>query len=160
MHGAAYLWVLDHAPTTPGHVLDVGGRNVNGSPRSAFPRATSYTTLDVMPGAGVDIVADAATWVPNRRYDTVVCCEVFEHAERWRDIVHTIRRALAPGGTAIITTAAPGRAEHSGIDGGPLRPGERYGNIEPVDLTTALHDAGFTEIYVDVTGADVRAVAS
>jgi hypothetical protein len=158
VHGAAYLWVRDHAPDEPGHVLDIGGRNVNGSPRASFPEAASYTVLDIMPGEGVDIVADAATWQPNRVYDTIVCCEVFEHTPSWPEILVTCGRALSPIGTLIVTTAGPGRGEHSAIDGGALRPGEYYGNVHPDELLLAAKEAGFGQAYVNVLGADVRAV--
>lgn len=158
MHGAAYLWVKDHAPDEPGHVLDIGGRNVNGSPRSCFPGALSYTTLDIADGKGVDIVANAARWQPDRQYDTIVCCEVFEHTAEWPAIVVTIRKALAPGGMAILTMAGPGRVPHSGIDGNAVRDGEYYGNVDPERLTVALYEQRFEMVHVDVSGADVRAV--
>lgn len=158
MHGAAYLWVRDHAPDEPGHVLDIGGRNVNGSPRSCFPEAASYTVLDIMPGEGVDIVADAATWQPNRVYDTIVCCEVFEHTPDWPKILHTCERALSPSGTLILTMAGPGRGEHSAHDGQALRPGEHYANVSSSTLLLAAKDAGFRNVYVTVRGADTRAV--
>jgi SAM-dependent methyltransferase len=164
MHVEAFEWVARHATDQPVEVLDLGGRNVNGSPRPLFPAARSWTVLDVLADVGVDIVADAATWRPgDRRWDVVVCCEVLEHAERWPAIVATAYVALRPGGRLIVTTAAPGRALHSGVDGGPaLYPGEHYGNIEPADLERELKAAGFADITVDVqpSPADVRAVAT
>lgn len=160
MHGAAYLWTRDSAPDAPGHVLDVGGRNVNGSVRDCFPAALSYTALDVLAGDGVDIVADATVWDPDRQYDTVVCNEVFEHTPDWPAILRTIRRALAPGGEVILTMAGPGRAPHSAIDGRELRAGEYYGNVQPLALLTEMQETGFDRILVDVKGSDVRAWAT
>ena len=60
-----------------------------------------------------------------------------------------------------MTTAAPGRPPHSGVDGGPLHPGEYYANIEPERLRDALEVAGFADIVIDVqpSPSDVRAVA-
>jgi SAM-dependent methyltransferase len=164
MHVEAMLWVAEHATTDPVTVLDIGGRNVNGTPRPLFPNAVAYTVLDVRPGPGVDIVADAATWNPHgRRWDVVVCCEVFEHTGSWPQILQTAYRALRPGGRLIVTTASPERAVHSGVDGGPLlHPGEEYAGIDPVQLRLTLEEAGFAGIVVDVlaASADVRAVAS
>ena len=162
MHGEAYAWVAKHATADPVSVLDLGGRYINGSPRELFPNATRYTVLDIAPAPDVDIVADAATWNPHaRRWQVVLCCELFEHTFYWPAICRTAFRALAPGGRLIVTTAAPGRPPHSGVDGGPLYPGEYYGNIEPDRLWDALKVAGFADIVIDVqpSPSDVRAVA-
>lgn len=164
MHAEAYSWVRDHAPELAGHVLDIGGRNINGSARDAIflrPGLGTFTVLDILPGDGVDIVADASTWVPDRAYDLVICCEVFEHTYVWPDILDTILAALRPGGLAILTMAGPGRAPHSAFDGGPMQPGEYYANVGPGELEVALKDAGFAGVTVDYQPgpADTRAVA-
>lgn len=158
MHGAALLWVSDHVPDRPGHVLDIGGRDVNGSPRPLFPGALSWTSLDIAPGRGVDIVADASTWIPDRTYDLVLCLEVFEHTDTWPDILKTIRTCLSPSGYAILTMAGPGRAPHSAVDGQALRPGEHYANVSAGDLMDKAVAAGFRTVHVDTLGADTRAV--
>jgi SAM-dependent methyltransferase len=163
MHAEAMAWVARFATDDPVSVLDLGGRDINGTPRDLFPGATSYTVLDVQMAEGVDIAADAATWDPNgRRWDLVLATELFEHTDQWPQICATAFRALWPGGRFIVTTAAPGRPPHSGIDGGPLHFGEYYANIDPGQLREILTDAGFTEIEVDVQSspADVRAVAT
>jgi hypothetical protein len=153
--------VTQHATAERAAVLDVGGRNINGSPRDLFPGADPYVTLDILPGDGVDIVADAATWTPDREYDVAVCTEVFEHTQSWPQIARTIFAALRPGGLAILTMAGPGRAPHSALDGGPLRDGEYYANVSPGDLEVALKECGFTDVIVDYqpAPADTRAVA-
>ena len=163
MHPEALGWVEAHATREVVDVLDIGGRNVNGTPRVFFP-AARWTVLDIRPGDDVDIIADAATWNPGYdRWDVVVCCETLEHARRWPAILHTAHLALAPGGRLIVTTAAPGRLIHSGVDGGPiLHPGEHYQNIDPDALHAALEAAGFVDITIDIQPepADVRAVAT
>lgn len=163
MHTEAMAWVAQHATADPVSVLDLGGRNINGTPRPLFPGATSYTVLDLLPGPGVDIVADAATWDPDgRRWDVAVCCEVCEHTSAWPQILQTAYQALRPGGNLIVTTAAPGRLPHSGIDGEQVRPGEWYANIDPGELKRVLTEHGFVDVQVDVqpVTADVRAVAT
>lgn len=162
MHLEAHEWVALHADYRTGiDVLDIGGRNINGDTRDCFPNGR-ITALDIGAGDGVDIVADAGTWKPDKQYDVVVCTEVFEHAENWRDICNTAYDSLWDGGYAIFTMAGPGRPEHSAIDGGfQLHNGEYYGNVEPADLEHALRISGFTDINVDQRFApcDVRATA-
>jgi SAM-dependent methyltransferase len=155
-------WVERFATDAPISVLDLGGRNINGTPRPLFPHA-AYTALDISPGPGVDIVADAAAWDPgDSSWDLVLATELFEHTSDWPVICSVAYAALGPGGRFVVTTAAPGRPPHSGIDGGPLRWGEYYANVKAEDLRAALEDAGFTEIEVDVqpSPADLRAVAT
>ena len=162
MHDEAMAWVAAHATTDAVAVLDLGGRNVNGSPRVLFPNATVYRCLDIVAGAGVDIVGDAGTWTPDRAYDVVLSTECFEHTENWRDIVRTAFAALAPGGLFIATMAGPGRPLHSGITGEfwVQLPGEFYGNVRPDHLHQALTDTGFVDIKVEqkLAPCDVRGV--
>lgn len=163
MHPEAYSWVAAHATADPVKVVDLGGRNINGSTKPLFPNVIIWRTVDQYPGEGVDVVADAAGWDPDDDYDVVVCTEVFEHAAEWRGIVVTAYLALKPGGKFIATMAGPGRPEHSAVDGGwQLHPGEYYGNVHPADLQTALIESGFVDITVDQrqSPADVRCVAT
>ena len=163
MHPEAYQWVQKWATDADVTVLDIGGRNINGSTRDLFPNAT-YTALDIRPGDGVDVVANAAEWDPDaRQWDVVVCTEVFEHTEEWPQICATAFKALRPGGRFIATMAGPGRPEHSAVDGGPyLHPGEHYGNVDPAALGFVLGRAGFQEVTVDTrqNPNDVRCVAT
>jgi len=143
-------WVRERAPLDATSVLDIGGRDVNGTPRSLFARATTYHVLDIVSGADVDIVADAAEWSGDIAYDLVLACNVFEHAERWPEIVATAFEACHPGGVFVATMGGPGWGVHSGIDGGrALHPGETYANVEPAALHAALMSAGFVDVVVD-----------
>jgi Methyltransferase domain len=162
MHNEAMAWVAQYATNEPVSVLDLGGRDINGSPRSLFPGATAYTVIDIQPGNGVDFVADAATWVPDRTYDYVCATEVFEHTPTWPAICRTAWEACNPGGWFIATMAGPGRPEHSAIDGGwTLYPGEHYRNITPAELLAELESIGWCDVIVDQqpSPADVRSVA-
>jgi len=150
VHVEAYSWAIRFATDAPVSVLDIGGRNVNGSPRGLFPNATVYTVVDIAPGPGVDFVADAATWTPDREYDVVVSTETFEHTYSWPEICITAFKACRPGGMFIATMAGPGRAPHSGIDGGPfLHDGEEYANVDPGHLHEVLKITGWRDIIVD-----------
>lgn len=162
MHTEAYGWVQRHATSDAVTVLDIGGRNINGSVKDLFPNAVSYTAMDIRAGAGVDVVADAATWTPDREYQVVVCTEVFEHTASWPQICQTAFKACAPGGMFIATMAGPGRPAHSAVDGGwQLHPGEYYGNVDPGRLERELETCGFVDVTVDqqFSPADVRAIA-
>jgi hypothetical protein len=156
MHAEAYAWVSRYATDKNVSVLDIGGRDINGSPRKLFPSADPYTVLDILPGANVDIVADAATWRPEDVYDVVVCCEVFEHTPDWREIIGTAHYAARGLGVFIATMAGPGRVPHSAVDGGPLREIEHYQNIDPDELYAAVAEYPWDDFEIDVHGTDVR----
>jgi SAM-dependent methyltransferase len=163
VHDQAMAWIAKHATSEPVTVLDIGGRDLNGSPRPLFPGATLYVVLDIRPGEVVGIVADASDWDPgDQRFDVVICAETFEHAANWRAICRTAYAACAPGGRLIVTTAAPGRPPHSAVDGQfRLLPGEHYANIRPAELERVLIEAGWADVVIDVqpAPADVRATA-
>lgn len=147
MHEQAYDWVAAQvaARTADGPapaVLEIGSLDINGSVRPLFPGAAHYHGLDLVAGDGVDEVADAATWSPPRTYDVVVSAEVLEHAPSWRDILAMMVRATAPGGTLLMTCAAPGRAPHSAVDGLQVRDGEHYANVSPADVRALLPTLG------------------
>lgn len=160
MHDAVRQWVADKVAVRGPFVsvLEVGSRNVNGGVRDLFGDCV-YEGVDLEPGDGVDYVCDATLGLPEGPYDCVVSCEVFEHAERWELILGHAAKALMPGGVLIVTAAGPGRPEHSAVDGAQLRAGEWYANVDPGVLSAELLHVGFTEIEIDLTGTDVRAVA-
>jgi SAM-dependent methyltransferase len=155
MHPACYQWVTDHAAAAE-HVLDIGGRDINGTPRELFADA-EYTVIDLEAGPNVDVVADITEWHTTQRFDVVLCLEVLEHVEDWWAIIAAAHRLTKPGGVFIVTCAGPGRAPHSAHDGGEMRGGEWYANIDPGALWTALE--AFSAASVDIAGVDVRAVA-
>lgn len=163
MHAQAYRYV-EHAiaklPQPPRRVVEIGARDINGGVRALFGDA-AYTATDIADGRGVDVVADGATYQPDKPPDCVGCCEVIEHAANWRDIIANARRILAPGGVLILTAAGEGRAPHSATDGGNLRPGEYYANISDRDLFEALSKAGFADaaVTVDEQAHDIYATA-
>lgn len=156
MHPEAFEWVKAHAAGST--VVDVGGRNINGSVRSLFP-AARFTSVDVVAGDGVDVVADFTAWTPKHPVECVVCCEVAEHTSQWVQIIEHAHRILAPGGQFIFTAAGPGRPPHSAADGGPVRSGEWYQNIYPAELEDVMRDL-FSDVTVNVLGTDVRSVGT
>jgi SAM-dependent methyltransferase len=159
MHDAVIRYVSEHVHLLGldgGDVLDLGGRDVNGTTRSLFPNATSYLTVDIAPHESVDVVADAATLDLDRTFDVVVSTECLEHTDKGPEIVATAYLHLRPSGVFIATMAGPGRAPH-GAGGEPSPPpGEWYRNVEPDELAQWLRSAGFIDWSIDVAGLDVR----
>lgn len=142
MHPGAREFVARHATSEPVSVIEIGSRDINGTVRDLFPRAT-WTGLDLHAGSGVDVVCDAMLYQPPGLVDLVVCCEVLEHARNWRDLLCAAHGWLKRRGRLIVTCAGPGRDPHSAIDGGSLRPDEHYANISMAELNRAMKRAGF-----------------
>lgn len=162
MHDAAFRYVvasLVELDLTDAAVLDLGGRDVNGTTRPLFERARRYVSVDIRPGPSVDIVADAADIDLGETFDIVVSTELLEHAERAEEIVAAAARHTAPGGRFIATMAGPGRAPH-GASGEAFPPGDEwYCNVAPDELAEWLTAAGFDAYTIDQLGEDVRCTA-
>lgn len=162
MHDAAFRYVVDSLvglDLAHASVLDLGGRDVNGTPRPLFEQAARYVSVDIRQGPSVDIVADAADINLGETFDIVVSTELLEHAERADEIVAAAGRHTAPGGRFIATMAGPGRAPHGASGEAMPPPGEWYCNVSPDELDEWLAAAGFDEWTIDQSGEDVRCTA-
>lgn len=134
MHNPAFRYVAGVVEGRQyARVVEVGSRDINGQVRSLIDAGT-YIGIDLEEGPGVDVVADCRWWEPPWPASLVVCCEVLEHAEDPAAVVKAAISYLKVGGRLVVTCAGPGRAPHSGHDGGPVHDGEHYANIEPADL--------------------------
>lgn len=134
---------LQHLPAL--RVVEFGACDMNGSVRQVYPQAASWLGVDRQPGPGVDVIADAATWTTPTLYDVCVCAEVFEHTPFWREIISTARLALVDGGLFVASCATGRRPAHSAVDGGPIRDGEYYENVDPDDLWLELDRQGWSD---------------
>lgn len=123
-------------------VLEYGSLNINGTARSTAPDA-AWFGIDTQDGPGVDLVADASEYVGTVPADVVVCCEVLEHTPKAGAITSNAYASLRPGGLFLMTCATDGRAPHSAVDGGPVRPGEYYRNVPADDYAITLEHVGF-----------------
>lgn len=162
MHDAARMWVrrfvLSHGAGR--RVLEIGSRQINGEIRSLFRAAESYVGLDLVAGAGVDVVADGATYQAPVAPDRIVCCEVLEHTPDAAAILANAWAQLAVSGWLVVTCAADPRPAHSAVDGGPLRPGEFYRNLTPRVIHDALKPAPDLHDYdLDSMNGDLRVTA-
>lgn len=152
MHAEAYAFaerVLARLSVT-GHVLEIGSRNLNGSVRPLFAAAASYTGIDLQDGPGVDVQADGATYEASVAPSVIVCMEVLEHTPVASTLIQHAAEVLVPGGWLLLTCATDPRAAHSGHDGGPLRNGEHYRNIAPLELRDWLASAGLEIVLEEV----------
>jgi len=143
MHVQAYQFVASAITAYPeivrGDVVEIGGRNINGSVRPLFLQARSYLSTDLAPGRGVELVVDArepSSFAVNS-VETIVCCEVLEHTPP-EPILRNVASWLKPGGYLIATMATEGRAAHSGLDGGALRKDEYYENVTAAQIRRFL----------------------
>jgi SAM-dependent methyltransferase len=166
MHEAVLSWVGQFRTDEDLSVLDIGGRDLNGSPRSLFPNANPYHVLDLRPGPNVDFVGDAATWrstlgtAGRPWYDLVICTEVFEHTPGWALILQTALDCLRPGGWLLFTCAGPGRPPHSGIEPvAGLIGDEWYANVSPQEIEDVLRKQGWIEVETHLQGTDTQGKA-
>jgi len=165
VHPEAYYFFLSSLRTLPkrGAVVEIGARNVNGSLRQLFIENPPpvYVGVDIAPGPLVDVVADGAEYTPLFAPDTVLSAEVLEHTSQAEAICRNAYQMLAPGGVFIVSAAADPRAQHSAVDGGGLREGEYYRNVNPQELREWLSLSGFHihSVQHDTNRGDVYAVA-
>lgn len=139
-------------------VIEIGSRDINGSARAFFPNA-KWLGLDLSAGVGVDIVCDAADYSPERTVDLVVCCEVLEHCERWKELIQRAAGWLKPYGRLIMTCAGEGRESHSAFDGDKLRTGEYYKNLTCDEIKNQFTSCGLiaVEVEANTSACDVYA---
>ena len=160
MHDAAFAFVRDYVTAhgrPSGTVVEIGGRDINGSVRVLF--GDPYISTDIRGGDGVDVVADGETYQPPAPAGAVVCCEVFEHTPRGEQICANVFRMLAPGGVFLVTAAGDGRKPHSAIHGGRVESFEFYENVTRTMLASWLRDFAEVEITENPPCGDIYAVA-
>jgi hypothetical protein len=141
MHHEAKEFVRQFSTSRPLSVIEIGSLNVNGTIRDLFPNA-SWIGLDRSAGKCVDVVCDAQEFYPKSAVDIVICCEVLEHANNWRELILKAFSWIIPGGAFIMTCAGLGRIPHS-CDGGKLKHGEYYKNLSPPEVKAQIELAGF-----------------
>lgn len=142
-------WVQRALATLPPRrrVVEIGSLYVNGQVRDLFTQAKSYVGVDIRPGNGVDVVADAAIWRPKKPVDTVVCIAVLEHAPEAEAICRATWEMLEHGGVLFLSAPTVGYPAHSWTGAAP-EPGEFYRNPTEADLREWLSD--YAELRFEV----------
>lgn len=161
MHAEVLRWVAEHvAGNRFERVIELGALDVNGGIRFLFPHA-EFVGVDIVDGAGVDVVCDAADYLPELPADCVVSTEMLEHTPRAREVVLAAFNMLAPGGLLVMTAAGPNRAPHSAYGASAPLDGEFYRNVTAGELSWWLEEAGFERCVVDERPrpSDVRCIA-
>jgi predicted methyltransferase len=143
MHSTIYEWCQKVVPDRPVRVLDIGGRDVNGTTRALFAEGSTTVSVDLREGPAVDVVGDICDVELDGLFDVAISTSVLEHAENWREMIAAAFKWLKPGGMFIMTCAGPGWAPHSAEDGGALREGEYYGNLSAAEVSEQMADVGF-----------------
>lgn len=150
MHAEAKAWVAAMCKGQHyGRVLEFGSLDINGGVRDAID-TVRYYGIDLQDGPGVHEIADAAIFRSTSRVDLVVCCEVLEHSPNVEGILANAHANLRAGGVLLVTCATAPRAPHSAVDGGPIRVGEHYANVDPDDLAVTAELVGFYPQVVQV----------
>jgi hypothetical protein len=142
MHREVRDWLAAQFASLPDRLLvfEVGSKAINGSARDAARpgQVAAWWGCDLVSGAGVDFVGPGEEAVPPWPADVAVCCEVGEHTPRLSAIIDNLVRQVRPGGVLLLTMATETRAAHSAVEGGPLRQGEYYRNVDPQALQAYL----------------------
>lgn len=145
MHPEAWHWLEVQIRPRCMHaarVVDLGGADVNGSPRALFSPETEYVAIDNREAPGVGLVVDATTWCPPAEwrgtFDVALSTEVFEHVQHWRAMVYNLWLLLKPGGVCLITCATAPRPQHSIVGVMPPPPGEWYANVAAEELRAPM----------------------
>jgi SAM-dependent methyltransferase len=85
-------------------VLEVGSRNINGTTRDMFADC-EYHGVDIFPGKDVDITGHLCDISDKllKSYDIVLCMNVLEHDQRWREtLVECCNRVKNNGKVVIV----------------------------------------------------------
>jgi tetratricopeptide (TPR) repeat protein len=142
-------------------VLEIGSYNINGSVRPIFTPGV-YIGVDLVPGPSVDIVGSGDEILLDRRFDTTISCECFEHNPRYLETFRNMVRHARPGGMVLFSCASTGRAEHGTSRTTPLdSPGtvargwSYYRNLVPADFDYDFLNTAFCQFrFFDNRGSN------
>ena len=85
-------------------IYDVGAKNARAGYFGAPPRGSRITCIDIQPGPGVDIVADAQNMpqMPSESADCVFLIGVLQHVRSPEKAIGEVLRVLKPGGIFYV----------------------------------------------------------
>jgi SAM-dependent methyltransferase len=118
MHSSVYEYaermILKPELITGRHVIEAGSADYNGGLRKQIEALmpASYVGVDPEGGPGVDVEMAFEDYVPERKYDLVVCTEVLEHVHQVHKFVMALKDAAKINGLIFLTTRSPGFPLH------------------------------------------------
>lgn len=102
------------------NILDIGSLDMGGSYKALFcETAWNYTGIDLVPGAGVDIVVrDCYKWseIETSAYDVVISGQAFEHMPYFWLVMQEIARVMKPDGICCIIAPGAGPEHRCPVD--------------------------------------------
>jgi len=108
---------LDKEKVENKEIIEVGSRNVNGSPRfyikSLHPK--KYIGCDIISGKDVDQICDVNDLLlinKENSFDILISCEMIEHVKDWQNAINNMKGVLRDNGYILITTRSPGFPYH------------------------------------------------
>jgi len=129
------------------NVCDIGSLDLNGNNHYLFSDY-SYIGVDIGRGPNVNVVSKGHEYRPidGKKYDTVICTEVFEHDMYWKETIqNVIDNLLRPGGLFVFSCATTGRPVHG------------TSMYDPQDSPFTVQEDDWAAYYMNVTELDVRA---
>lgn len=125
-------------------VCDIGSLDINGNNHYLFENYT-YTGVDLSKGNNVTYISTGHTFKPDKKYDTVISTECFEHDKYWKEtIINICENLLKDGGLFLFTCATTGRPEH----------GTR--RTTPSDSPFTTQDSEWSDYYMNLTATDIE----
>jgi SAM-dependent methyltransferase len=119
-HASCLKFVSKHLTKSRCHgkrILEVGSRNINGSPRSIVePFAPSeYIGVDLIPSKEVDSICSVENLVSTfgeNSFDIVISTELLEHVYNWKAAISNLKNVCKPNGFILLTTRSWGFPYH------------------------------------------------
>lgn len=163
MHGGLIEAYIDYKfpelkeqPIFP-RILEIGSLDICGSLKTynyinRGPKWTDqvgcseYIGLDLIPGACVDLVANAHK-IPleSNSFDLVLCANMLEHDSGPQATLYEAHRVLKPGSPFILTTVNQNWAPHPQLGGGDT---ETFNRITKKQFTEWIRGAGFQKAEI------------
>lgn len=101
-------WLLRQCPEIQGDVLSIGSESDSDRQgdfyRNYFSMASSYTTSEVSPEFGCDIICDVRSMpqIVDNRYNCIICNGVLEHVDDFHAGIAEMTRILKSGGILLL----------------------------------------------------------
>lgn len=108
---------LDKKEVKGKSILEVGSADINGNLRSliAHWKPEDYLGTDIEKSINVDMICKAeslANTFGENAFDIVICVDVLEHIQNWREAINNIKKVCKENGIIIISVPDKGLEYH------------------------------------------------